>query len=80
MLSPGKRIQVGLTQLHQNATIWTGKLNGLEILTGDLLLDKGLIKDVGVIDDSTVAQLEDLVVIHANGSWVSSGYGARRYI
>ncbi|EPQ57395.1 carbohydrate esterase family 9 protein [Gloeophyllum trabeum ATCC 11539] len=60
--------------LIRNATIWTGRNNGLEILTGDILLDKGLIKAVGHVQDSLVRWYgDDLVHINAQGSWVSPG-------
>ncbi|GJE95451.1 carbohydrate esterase family 9 protein [Phanerochaete sordida] len=61
--------------LIKNATIWTGRLNGLEILEGDILLQNGLVKSVGVLDDTSLANLraEDLVEIDANGAWVSPG-------
>ena len=63
----------------QNATIWTGKLNGLEIIKGDILLQNGLIKDVGIIDNELLRRVkaEELVDIDANGAWVSPGYVPR---
>ncbi|KAJ3866956.1 hypothetical protein EV359DRAFT_61910 [Lentinula novae-zelandiae] len=48
--------------LIKNATIWTGNVKGLEIILGDLLLDKGMIQAVG-----------EIPVIDANGSWLSPG-------
>ncbi|KZT28940.1 carbohydrate esterase family 9 protein [Neolentinus lepideus HHB14362 ss-1] len=60
--------------LIRNATIWTGRSNGLEILHGDILLDKGLIKAVGRVKESLVQWYgDDLVHIDAQGSWVSPG-------
>ncbi|KAI0342081.1 carbohydrate esterase family 9 protein [Trametopsis cervina] len=57
--------------LIRNATIWTGQMEGLEILNGDILLDKGLIKAIGVFeypeDD------DHFVEIDANGAWVTPG-------
>lgn len=60
--------------LIRNATIWTGRINGLEILKGDLLLDQGLIKAVGKLDNALLRGLKDLVVYDAHGAWVSPGY------
>ena len=57
--------------LIRNATIWTGNVDGLEVLHGDILLDKGLIKSVGKSLD--LEQWEDLVVIDAEGGWVTPG-------
>lgn len=59
--------------LIRNATIWTGRVNGLEILNGDVLLDKGLIKAVGKTDRAKLESLEDIVVYDAHGAWVSPG-------
>ena len=33
--------------LLKNATIWTGRVNGYEVVKGDLLLNKGIIQSVG---------------------------------
>lgn len=35
--------------LVRNATIWTGQIDGLEVVQGDILLDKGIIKAVGQV-------------------------------
>ncbi|RPD56489.1 composite domain of metallo-dependent hydrolase [Lentinus tigrinus ALCF2SS1-7] len=59
--------------LITNATIWTGGVDGLEVLKGDILLDRGIIKRVGVIDRHTLAGYIDLVRIDAKGQWVSPG-------
>lgn len=40
--------------LIRNATIWTGRVSGHEIVVGDLLLEKGIIKAVGDIDQSAL--------------------------
>ena len=57
----------------QNATIWTGRVNGLEVLKGDILLDAGLIKKVGVVDDALIDQYTNLARVNANGQWISPG-------
>ncbi|THH01236.1 hypothetical protein EW145_g6949 [Phellinidium pouzarii] len=60
--------------LIKNATIWTGRVNGLEIIKGDILLDRGLIKGVGPISADVLHNLdEELITIDAKGAWVSPG-------
>jgi len=42
------RFQEGTSPvLLKNATIWTGRVNGYEVVKGDLLLNKGIIQSVG---------------------------------
>ena len=62
--------------LIRNATIWTGRVDGLEIIKGDLLLDKGLVKGLGVVDPKVLSQYDAgaLSTIDADGAWVSPGY------
>ncbi|KAL1759392.1 hypothetical protein FB107DRAFT_205135 [Schizophyllum commune] len=61
--------------LIRNATIWTGRVDGLEIIKGDLLLDKGLVKGLGVVDPKVLAlyEADALNTIDADGAWVSPG-------
>ena len=59
--------------LIKNATIWTGRINGFEIIKGDILLDKGTIKAVGHVPSSLLDGLDDYMTIDAQGSWVSPG-------
>ncbi|KAF8827240.1 hypothetical protein HHX47_DHR5001074 [Lentinula edodes] len=59
--------------LIKNATIWTGNVQGLEIILGDLLLDKGMIQAVGEIPGHLLNTYHHLSVIDANGSWLSPG-------
>ncbi|KAK0488713.1 carbohydrate esterase family 9 protein [Armillaria novae-zelandiae] len=61
--------------LLKNATIWTGRVNGLEVVRGDILLDKGIIKAVGVIDPGALAAytVQDLVTYDVGGAWISPG-------
>ena len=61
--------------LIRNATIWTGGKNGVEVVHGDLLLDQGLVKDIGKIPQSRIASAFDLTVVDANGAWVTPGLG-----
>ncbi|KAJ3852408.1 carbohydrate esterase family 9 protein [Lentinula lateritia] len=59
--------------LIKNATIWTGNVKGLEIILGDLLLEKGIIQAVGEIPGHLLNTYHHLSVIDANGSWLSPG-------
>jgi hypothetical protein len=60
--------------LIKNVRIWTGRASGRDVVVGDLLLDKGLIKTVGDIDQHVLdAYGSDLVVADAGGAWVSPG-------
>lgn len=62
--------------LIRNATIWTGARNGTEIIFGDLLLDGGIVKGIGDIPDSRIASATgELIVVDANGSWITPGLG-----
>ncbi|KAH7339931.1 hypothetical protein B0J17DRAFT_570590 [Rhizoctonia solani] len=58
--------------LIQNATIWTGGDHGDEILIGDILLDKGIIKAVGRVPPPLLDAVGNkLVVKNVHGAWVS---------
>ena len=48
----------------------------MEIVKGDILLDGGLIKHVGVVEDSLLEHYADLARIEAQGRWVSPGFVA----
>ncbi|KAJ7669296.1 carbohydrate esterase family 9 protein [Mycena polygramma] len=54
----------------RNATIWTGLDDGNEVIQGDILIDKGLIKKIGSVDLRSYADVE---VLDAAGAWVSPG-------
>lgn len=56
--------------LIRNATIWTGKKNGTEIIYGDLLLDKGIVKAIGQVPRTP---LHDVRTVDAGGAWVTPG-------
>jgi len=60
--------------LFRNASIWTGRISGHEVVIGDLLLDKGIIKEVGQIKQGVLDAYDDLVVIDAGGAWITPGY------
>ncbi|KAJ7039590.1 hypothetical protein C8F04DRAFT_1231394 [Mycena alexandri] len=61
--------------LIQNARLWTGRKNGTEIFSGDILIDKGLIKGVGHFGSAKLQKTygSELVVIDA---WITPGIGA----
>ncbi|KAF8684214.1 Carbohydrate esterase family 9 protein [Rhizoctonia solani] len=60
--------------LIQNATIWTGGDNGDEVVLGDILLDKGIIKAVGRVPSGLLDAVGNkLVVKNVQGAWVSPG-------
>ncbi|KAF8633299.1 hypothetical protein AX17_004474 [Amanita inopinata Kibby_2008] len=60
--------------LFKNASIWTGRASGTEVIQGDFLLDKGLIKAVGDIDPSALREYEGhLEVIDLQNAWVTPG-------
>lgn len=62
-----------LPTLLRNASIWTGRVSGHEVIVGDVFLDKGLIKEVGTVKRSVLDTYKDLVIIDAAGSWVTPG-------
>ncbi|KAL0072430.1 hypothetical protein AAF712_000193 [Marasmius tenuissimus] len=61
--------------LIKNAKIWTGLENGTQVIHGDILLDKGLIKSVGRIPQSILSSFEsdDLIEVDAYGRFVTPG-------
>jgi hypothetical protein len=61
--------------LIQRGRIWTGSKNGTEIIQGDILLDKGLIKSVGHLRHAALQASygNDLVVIDAKNAWITAG-------
>ncbi|KAI9060397.1 carbohydrate esterase family 9 protein [Trametes sanguinea] len=59
--------------LIKNATIWTGGGNGREVVHGDILLDKGLIKHIGHVHSAELEHYAHLERVDAHGKWVSPG-------
>ncbi|KAI0748925.1 composite domain of metallo-dependent hydrolase [Fomes fomentarius] len=59
--------------LITNATIWTGGVNGFEILNGDILLDAGIIKRVGIVESELLSEYATLDRVDARGQWISPG-------
>jgi hypothetical protein len=48
--------------LIQNATIWTGRVNGFEVLKGDIFMSRGLIVATGVINQSVLNSQEHDII------------------
>ncbi|KAG6841877.1 hypothetical protein C0991_005607 [Blastosporella zonata] len=59
--------------LIQRARVWTGANNGTEVFHGDVLLDKGLIQNIGHLQGLVESFGKDLVVLDAKGAWVTPG-------
>ncbi|KAF9450406.1 carbohydrate esterase family 9 protein [Macrolepiota fuliginosa MF-IS2] len=60
--------------LLKGGRIWTGRKNGTEVIFGDVLMEKGIIKSVGNLgwlDLTTFGS--DLQVIDAKGAWITPG-------
>ena len=56
--------------------IWTGRLDGTEVIYSDILLNNGLISAVGRVDKELLGSLQnELVTVEAHGAWVSPGCG-----
>ncbi|KAF9501563.1 carbohydrate esterase family 9 protein [Pleurotus eryngii] len=60
-----------------NARIWTGLENGTEVVRGDVLIDKGIIKGVGHFGRGFIAnargRFADLEVVDVGGKWLTPG-------
>lgn len=65
--------------LIRDATIFTGKNNGKEIIRGDILLDRGVVKGVGWIPARVIDEAENLTILEAHGAWITPGLGAWMY-
>ena len=66
--------------LIHNATIWTGiVVDGQEeIISGDVLMDKGIVKWVGGADDlmreAKKIYGSNLAIVDVGGAWATPGY------
>ncbi|KAJ7116354.1 hypothetical protein C8R44DRAFT_792267 [Mycena epipterygia] len=58
--------------LVKNATIWTGRADGYEVLKGDIYMDGGIIVAAGVVKKSLL-DLHEHDVVDAQGAWVTPG-------
>ena len=60
--------------LVKNAKIWTGEKNGTEVIQGDILMDHGIIKNIGYLQSRLLESYgERLVVLDAKGAWITPG-------
>lgn len=67
--------------LLKNAKIWTGGLNGTEVVEGDIFVDKGIIKSIapGLGGKRFLREMRELLksggveVVDVNGAWVTPG-------
>ena len=57
----------------RNATIWTGRVDGLETIHGDLLLSRGLIKQIGSVDPAYLGKDATLEEVDMHGAWITPG-------
>lgn len=70
------RFEVGTNAtLIRNCVIFTGKDNGTDIVRGDILLDKGIVKGLGKVSQRVIDNTPNLTVIDAKGGWVTPGLG-----
>lgn len=56
----------------RNATLWTGRAGGLEVVHGDMLIDGGIIKGIGTVDVEGYG--DELDIVDVAGAWVSPGW------
>lgn len=60
--------------LIKNGRIWTGGENGTEVVHGNILIDKGLIVNIGHFSNAALRVYgSDLQVVDADGAWVTPG-------
>lgn len=59
----------------RNATIWTGRVQGLEVIQGDVFLMNGIIKAVGHVDLQFVglSEHDEIETLDAHGAFVTPG-------
>ena len=65
--------------LIRNATMWTGAQDGQEIVFGDLLMDRGVIKAMGYVPGDMIRRTKNLTIVDAKGAWVTPGLGMRLF-
>jgi hypothetical protein len=61
--------------LIRNAMIFTGRDQGKEVVGGDILLNKGVIKGLGKISWRLIENTPNLTVVDAMGAWLTPGLG-----
>lgn len=59
----------------RNATIWTGGVQGHEVIQGDLFLTNGIIKAVGHVDmrPMNLGDRDEIDILDAHGAYVTPG-------
>ncbi|KAF8897691.1 carbohydrate esterase family 9 protein [Infundibulicybe gibba] len=57
----------------RNGMLFTGEKNGTVTMRGDLLLDKGIIKSIGIIPNFLLDNTPNLTTIDAKGAWITPG-------
>lgn len=64
--------------LIRNAIIFSG--NDTDVIRGDILLDKGIIKGIGKISGRVIDNTPNLTIVNANGAWATPGLGKIAYL
>lgn len=60
--------------LIKGGRIWTGKENGTQVIYGDILMEKGIIQNVGRLGWMNLTAFGgDLQVVDAKGAWITPG-------
>ncbi|EKM81023.1 hypothetical protein AGABI1DRAFT_127066 [Agaricus bisporus var. burnettii JB137-S8] len=60
--------------LIKHGRIWTGRNNGTQVVYGDILMEKGIIKSVGNLDWLDLTGFgSELQVVDADGAWITPG-------
>lgn len=66
----------------RNATIWTGRVQGLEVIQGDVFLMNGMIKAVGHVNLQSMglSDYDEVEMLDAHGAYVTPGYVCRHHV
>ncbi|KZT11046.1 uncharacterized protein LAESUDRAFT_809876 [Laetiporus sulphureus 93-53] len=69
------RFQPGTRPVHlRNASLWTGRAQGLEVIRGDLFLANGIIKAVEEVSQELLdANNGNVLTFDLNGAWITPG-------
>ena len=60
--------------LVKNGKIWTGRRNGTEVIHGDILMDKGIVKSIGDLRGVSLELYgKSLMVLDAKDAWITPG-------
>jgi hypothetical protein len=55
--------------------IFTGRDQGKEVVSGDILLDKGIVKGLGKISWRLIENTPNLTIVDGKGAWLTPGLG-----